>query len=239
MVHAENDACIRWLTERLLEAGKSGLRYHVAAHPEIGDREATHRAISLAELVEAPILIAHVAAAGAVDEIRRARARGLPVYGETCPQYLFLSAEDIDTPDLSGAKCVCTPPPRDKANQPAIWPGGNRRYARGLLLRPFALALRRQDQRRAGHAVHPCPERRARHRDAASLAVLGGGQWRAADHRAVRRAHRRRARQALRAVPAQGGDRRGRRCRPRGLGSRARSGHHQRHPPPQHRLHAL
>jgi dihydropyrimidinase len=123
MVHAENDACIRWLTERLLEAGKTGLRYHVAAHPEIGDREATHRAISLAELVEVPILIAHVAAAGAVDEIRRARARGLEIYGETCPQYLFLSAEDIDTPDLSGAKCVCTPPPRDKSNQPAIWQG--------------------------------------------------------------------------------------------------------------------
>ncbi len=123
MVHAENDACIRWLTERFIEARKTQLRYHVQAHPEIGDREATFRAISLSELIETPILISHVAAGGAVEEIRRAKARGLPVYAETCPQYLFLSAEDIDTHDLSGSKCVCTPPPRDKSNQPEIWRG--------------------------------------------------------------------------------------------------------------------
>lgn len=123
MVHAENDACIRWLTERFIAARKTQLRYHVRAHPEVGDREATFRAISLSELIETPILISHVAAGGAVEEIRRAKARGLPVYAETCPQYLFLSAEDIDTEDLSGSKCVCTPPPRDKSNQPAIWDG--------------------------------------------------------------------------------------------------------------------
>jgi dihydropyrimidinase len=123
MVHAENDACIRWLTERFVAARKTQLRYHVLAHPEIGDREATYRAISLSELIETPILVSHVAAGGAVEEIRRARARGLPIHAETCPQYLFLSAEDIDTRDLSGAACVCTPPPRDKSNQPAIWDG--------------------------------------------------------------------------------------------------------------------
>ena len=123
MVHAENDACIRWLTDRFMAARKTQLRYHVHAHPEIGDREATFRAISFSELIETPILISHVAAGGAVEEIRRAKARGLPVYAETCPQYLFLSAEDIDTHDLSGARCVCTPPPRDKSNQPAIWQG--------------------------------------------------------------------------------------------------------------------
>ncbi len=123
MVHAENDACIRWLTERFIAARKTQLRYHVQAHPEIGDREATYRAISLSELIETPILVSHVAAGGAVEEIRRARARGLPIHAETCPQYLFLSSEDIDTQDLSGAACVCTPPPRDKSNQPAIWAG--------------------------------------------------------------------------------------------------------------------
>ncbi len=123
MVHAENDACIRWLTERFVAARKTQLRYHVHAHPDIGDREATFRAISLSELIETPILVSHVAAGGAVEEIRRAKARGLPIYAETCPQYLFLSAEDIDTDDLSGSKCVCTPPPRDKSNQPAIWQG--------------------------------------------------------------------------------------------------------------------
>ena len=123
MVHAENDACIRWLTDRFIAARKTQLRYHVHSHPQIGDREATFRAISFSELIETPILISHVAAAGAVEEIRRAKARGLPIYAETCPQYLFLSAEDIDTHDLSGASCVCTPPPRDKSNQPAIWQG--------------------------------------------------------------------------------------------------------------------
>jgi len=123
MVHAENDAFIPWLTERFLAARKTQLRYHVTAQPDISDREATHRAISLAELVETPLLIGHVAAAGAVEEIRRGRARGLPVYAETCPQYLFLAAEDVDTPDLSGAMCVCTPPPRHRSNQPEIWRG--------------------------------------------------------------------------------------------------------------------
>jgi dihydropyrimidinase len=123
MVHAENDACIRWLTEQLLRMRKTALRYHVTAHSEIGEREAAFRAISLAELLDTPILIAHVSSAAVVDEIRRARARGLPIYAETCPQYLFLSSEDIDTVDMSGARCVCTPPPRDQANQPAMWRG--------------------------------------------------------------------------------------------------------------------
>jgi dihydropyrimidinase len=121
MVHAENDGCIRWLTERLLEQRKTALKYHVVSHPDIGDREATFRAISLSELAETAILIAHVAAGGAVEEIRRAKLRGLPVFAETCPQYLFLSSEDIDTKDLSGTKFVCTPPPRGRDNQETIW----------------------------------------------------------------------------------------------------------------------
>jgi len=123
MVHAENEACIRWLTERLLESRKTALRYHVTAHSEIGEREATYRAISLAELIETPILIVHVSSGAVVEEIRRARARGLPIHAETCPQYLFLSSQDIDTADMSGAKCVCSPPPRDRSNQPAMWRG--------------------------------------------------------------------------------------------------------------------
>jgi dihydropyrimidinase len=123
MVHAENDECIRWLTDRLLERRLKALRYHVTAHSEIGEREATFRAISFAELIETPIMIVHVSSGIVVEEIRRAQARGLPVYAETCPQYLFLSAEDIDTPDMSGAKFVCTPPPRNRANQPAMWRG--------------------------------------------------------------------------------------------------------------------
>jgi dihydropyrimidinase len=123
MVHAENEACIRWLTDRLLERRKTALRYHVTAHSDIGEREATYRAISFAELIETPIMIVHVSSGSVVDEIRRAQARGLPIFAETCPQYLYLASEDIDTPDLSGAKCVCTPPPRGRANQPDMWRG--------------------------------------------------------------------------------------------------------------------
>ncbi|HEX4151564.1 MAG TPA: dihydropyrimidinase [Steroidobacteraceae bacterium] len=123
MIHAENEACIRWLTDRLLESRKTALRYHVTAHSEIGEREAAYRAISFAELIETPILIVHVSSGSVVEEIRRAQARGLPIFAETCPQYLFLSAQDIDTADMSGAKCVCSPPPRDTSNQPAMWQG--------------------------------------------------------------------------------------------------------------------
>jgi dihydropyrimidinase len=123
MVHAENEACIRWLTDRLLERRQTALRYHVTAHSEIGEREAAYRAISFAELIDTPIMIVHVSSGSVVDEIRRAQARGLRIFGETCPQYLFLASEDIDTVDMSGAKCVCTPPPRGRANQPAMWRG--------------------------------------------------------------------------------------------------------------------
>jgi len=123
MVHAENDAVVRWLTEKLLRAGKTAIKHHLDAHPSIGDREATHRAISLAELVGVPVLITHVSHRDGAEQIRWAQDRGLKVYGETCPQYLFLTADDIAAHGLEGAKCVCTPPPRDRANQQHIWRG--------------------------------------------------------------------------------------------------------------------
>ena len=123
MVHAENADCIGWLTRRLELAGRTAPKYHAAARPPVVEREATHRAIALAELAEVPILIVHVSGADAVEQIRRARGRGLNVYAETCPQYLFLTADDLDAPGFAGAKCVCSPPPRDRASQAAIWDG--------------------------------------------------------------------------------------------------------------------
>ena len=126
MIHAENSDCIAWLTEQLLEAGLTAPRYHSSSRPMAVEREATHRAIALAELIDTPILIVHVSGREAVERIHWARGRGLPVYAETCPQYLFLSAEDlgIDPDDpMHGARCVCSPPPRDKANQQFIWNG--------------------------------------------------------------------------------------------------------------------
>jgi len=126
MVHAENADCIEWLTRRLEAAGRTAPRYHAHARPMLVEREATHRAIALSELVDVPILIVHVSGREAVEQIRWARGHGLNVFAETCPQYLFLTAEDLGLDDgYQGAKCVCSPPPRDKANQQVIWDGLN------------------------------------------------------------------------------------------------------------------
>lgn len=123
MVHAENADCIAWLTEQMLEAGLTAPRYHAHARPMLVEREATHRAIALAELADVPILIVHVSGRDAVEQIRQAQGMGLKVYGETCPQYLFLTAEHLDLEGFEGAKCICSPPPRDRANQEVIWRG--------------------------------------------------------------------------------------------------------------------
>jgi dihydropyrimidinase len=124
MVHAENADCIEWLTRRFEAQGRTAPRYHAHARPMLVEREATHRAIALSQLVDVPILIVHVSGREAVEQIRWARGLGLQVYAETCPQYLFLSAEDLGIDDsYHGAKCVCSPPPRDKANQQVIWDG--------------------------------------------------------------------------------------------------------------------
>ncbi|ETU84914.1 MULTISPECIES: dihydropyrimidinase [Pseudomonas] len=124
MLHAENADCIAWLTERLLAAGHTAPRYHATSRPMLVEREATHRAIALAELVDVPILIVHVSGREAVEQIRWAQSNGLKVYAETCPQYLFLTADSMGCDDsFEGAKCICSPPPRDKANQQVIWDG--------------------------------------------------------------------------------------------------------------------
>ena len=121
MVHAENADCIAWLTRRLEAAGRTAPRFHADSRPMAVEREATHRAIALAEIVDVPILIVHVSAREAVEQIRWGRAHGLRIYAETCPQYLFLTAESLGQEGYKGAQCVCSPPPRDKANQQVIW----------------------------------------------------------------------------------------------------------------------
>jgi dihydropyrimidinase len=124
MIHAENADCIVWLTRRLEAAGRTSPRFHAHSRPMLVEREATHRAIALAELVNVPILIVHVSGREAVEQIRWARSHGLKVFAETCPQYLFLTAEDLGIDDsYKGATCICSPPPRDKANQQVIWDG--------------------------------------------------------------------------------------------------------------------
>ena len=122
MVHAENHDMISWLADRLLAKGLSQPRYHAVSHTRIAEGEATNRAVALAELLDVPILIVHVSAPEAIDVIRDAQTQGLRIYGETCPQYLFLTADDIGM-DLEGTKFCCSPPPRDHAGQEAVWRG--------------------------------------------------------------------------------------------------------------------
>jgi dihydropyrimidinase len=123
MVHAENYDAIRFLTDRLEQAGKTAPQYHATSRPIPVEREATHRAISLAEIIDVPVMIVHVSNREAMDEIARAQRRGLKIYGETCPQYLVLTEKDLEGLNMEGAKYVCSPPPRDKASQQACWEG--------------------------------------------------------------------------------------------------------------------
>ncbi|MFM8681643.1 MAG: dihydropyrimidinase [Alphaproteobacteria bacterium] len=123
MVHAENHDIIAWLSEKLVQAGRRQPSSHAIAHHPIAESEATNRVIALAELLDVPVLFVHVSAKEAIDQIRAAQARGLKIYGETCPQYLFLTADMMDAAGDEGAKCMCSPPPRDKANQEFVWQG--------------------------------------------------------------------------------------------------------------------
>lgn len=121
MIHAENSDAIAYLTNRLIDQGCTAPIYHALSRPMAVEREATHRAISLSELVDVPILIVHVSGAEAIQQISLARSKGLKVYAETCPQYLLLTQEDLGGNGFCGAKVVCSPPPRDKSNQLEVW----------------------------------------------------------------------------------------------------------------------
>jgi len=123
MVHAENHDMIKWLTTRLLDRGLGAPRYHAVSHARLAEGEATNRAVALSQLLDVPILLVHVSAAEAIEVIRNAQTKGLKIYGETCPQYLFLTADDIAKPGMEGAKFCCSPPPRDHAAQEAVWTG--------------------------------------------------------------------------------------------------------------------
>ena len=123
MVHAENHDMIRWLADRLIDRGHASPKFHAVAHAGLAEEEATSRVIYLSELLDVPIFIVHVSAPGAMDVIRAAQSRGLKVYAETCPQYLFLTADDLDKDAMEGAKFCCSPPPRDHASQEAMWKG--------------------------------------------------------------------------------------------------------------------
>jgi dihydropyrimidinase len=119
-VHAENGDVIEVITKEALAAGKTEPVWHALTRPVECEGEATHRAIRLAEIAGAPLYVVHVSSAMAADMISDGRKRGLPIYGETCPQYLVCDTEDYLRPDFEGAKYVLSPPIRDKWNQSVL-----------------------------------------------------------------------------------------------------------------------
>ncbi|UFN48492.1 dihydropyrimidinase [Roseomonas sp. OT10] len=120
-VHAENHDAIRWMTTRLEAAGLTTPPYHAVSKPPLVEREAIHRIIMLAELLDQPIQIFHVSSAQGISEIRRAQERGLKIHAETCPQYLVLTAEALQGEGFEGAKAICSPALREPADQEALW----------------------------------------------------------------------------------------------------------------------
>ncbi|MFK0172587.1 dihydropyrimidinase [Streptomyces sp. NPDC090306] len=123
MMHAENGIAIDVLVEQALARGETDPRYHGEVRKALLEAEATHRAIRLAQVAGAPLYVVHVSAEEAVAEITRARDTGLPVFGETCPQYLFLSTDNLAEPGFEGAKYVCSTPLRPREHQAALWSG--------------------------------------------------------------------------------------------------------------------
>lgn len=123
MVHAENGQVIDWMTRKLEEKHLFAPRYHGTSHPPLAEIEATSRIISLSAFIDTPILIVHVSSPDAAAHIAAAQRSGLPVYAETCPQYVFLTRAHMAAPGFEGAKCVCSPPLREAGDHEGIWRG--------------------------------------------------------------------------------------------------------------------
>ncbi|MCU1473459.1 dihydropyrimidinase [Amnibacterium sp.] len=124
MMHAENGSVIDVLVEQAVAAGDTAPLYHGLTRPWQTEEEATHRAIMIADLTGAPLYVVHVSAKQAVEQIAAARDRGSNVFGETCPQYLYLSLEEqLGAPGFEGAKWVCSTPlrSREEGHQDAMW----------------------------------------------------------------------------------------------------------------------
>ena len=122
-MHAENGGAIDVIVQQALAEGKKAPKYHALTRPTTAEAEATSRAIALAEMADCPVYIVHLSCNDALEKVREARDRGVPAYAETCPQYLYLSLENMNAPGFEGAKYVFTPPLREKWHQEKLWQG--------------------------------------------------------------------------------------------------------------------
>ena len=123
MMHAENGIAIDQLVAQAIAAGHTDPVYHSLTRPPELEGEATSRAITLAKVANCPLYIVHLTAAQALEAVAEARDTGQNVFAETCPQYLYLSIDDLARPDFEGAKFVCSPPLRPKSHQESLWRG--------------------------------------------------------------------------------------------------------------------
>ncbi len=121
MAHCENGDVIDTLIPEALAAGHTSPEYHALTRPAWGAVEATLRLAAMAEQADSPVYIVHMNVGGEVDMLKYARERGVKVMGETCPQYLFFTEDDLHKPD--GAKWICSPPMRTRADNARLWEG--------------------------------------------------------------------------------------------------------------------
>ena len=122
-MHAENGIVIDEIVKRALKEGKTAPKYHALTRPTRMEAEGTHRAISIAEVADVPVYIVHLSSSDALEQVTLARNRGVNVYAETCPQYLFLDHSYYEQEGFEGAKYVMTPALREKWNQDELWRG--------------------------------------------------------------------------------------------------------------------
>ncbi len=121
LMHAENGSVVDYLVRKFIAEGKTTPNYHPLSRPHESEADATQRVILLAQLAGVPVYIVHVSSHLAMEAIRRARRHGIPAYGETCPQYLALTYEQYADGSFEGARFVCSPPIRERANQEPLW----------------------------------------------------------------------------------------------------------------------
>jgi len=124
LVHAESGDLIETLVADALAGGRVEPRHHTLTRPPAAEAEATHRIVELARLAACPLYVVHVSCGDAAAHVGRAREAGLPVWGETCPQYLFVDEETATDPALDwahAAQFVYSPPPRPRSEQDALW----------------------------------------------------------------------------------------------------------------------
>ncbi|MCC1493281.1 dihydropyrimidinase [Cognatishimia sp. F0-27] len=120
-VHAENDAIIAHARAALIAEGRLSPRDHARSRPREAEIEAVTRLCHFAEYLDQPIMLFHISTAEAVAVIRAAQARRVPVWAETCPHYLLMTEDILDQPGMAGAKWMCSPPQRTRADQGALW----------------------------------------------------------------------------------------------------------------------